>query len=198
MTNEQYYSLLEPYQNACQMLLTRLEVLNHTLYQKNATCPIHTMQHRLKQKKSIEEKLERLGLGASFSNARDHLLDMAGIRIICYFVGDIYNLSCAIKKQNDLILIKEKDYIKKPKPNGYRSFHLVMGVPVYYRDTMEYFPVEIQIRTMAMDFWASMEHRICYKKSPENEQELRAEFTKYAGLLEGIEEEFEHYYVPEG
>ena len=91
-----------------------------------------------------------------------------------------------------------KDYIKKPKPNGYRSFHLVMGVPVYYRDTMEYFPVEIQIRTMAMDFWASMEHRICYKKSPENEQELRTEFTKYAGLLEGIEEEFEHYYVPEG
>ncbi len=119
MTNEQYYSLLEPYQNACQMLLTRLEVLNHTLYQKNATCPIHTMQHRLKQKKSIEEKLERLGLGASFSNARDHLLDMAGIRIICYFVGDIYNLSCAIKKQNDLILIKEKDYIKKPKPKGF-------------------------------------------------------------------------------
>lgn len=70
--------------------------------------------------------------------------------------------------------------------------------PVYYRDTMEYFPVEIQIRTMAMDFWASMEHRICYKKSPKNEQELRTEFTKYAGLLEGIEEEFEHYYVPEG
>ena len=193
MTNEQYHFLLEPYQNACQMMLTRLEVLNHNLYARDTVCPIHTMQHRMKEKQSIEGKLEKMQLAAGISNARDYLLDVAGIRIICYFVGDIYHLAEAIKKQSDLVVIRERDYIAKPKPNGYRSFHIVVGVPVYYRDTMEYFPVEIQLRTMAMDFWASMEHRICYKKSPVNEEELHAEFERYAGILEKIEKEFEHY-----
>ncbi|HJA91999.1 MAG TPA: (p)ppGpp synthetase [Candidatus Eisenbergiella merdipullorum] len=193
MTNEQYYSLLEPYQNACQMMLTRLEVLNHNLYARDTVCPIHTMQHRMKEKNSIEKKLEKKHLSAGIANARAYLLDVAGIRIICYFVSDIFHLVEAVKKQSDLIVIRERDYIANPKPNGYRSYHIVVGMPVYYRDAMEYFPVEIQLRTMAMDFWASMEHRICYKKNPVNEQKLRAEFEKYAGLLEKIEKEFEHY-----
>ena len=118
MTNEQYHFLLEPYQNASQMMLTRLEVLNHNLYAKDTVCPIHTMQHRLKEKDSIEEKLERMQLAAGVSNARDYLLDVAGIRIICYFVGDIYNLAEAVKKQSDLVVMKERDYIMHPKPNG--------------------------------------------------------------------------------
>ncbi len=193
MTNEQYHFLLEPYQNASQMMLTRLEVLNHNLYARDTSCPIHTIQHRLKEKSSIEDKLERRNLAASVSNARDYLLDVAGIRIICYFVSDIYNLAEAVKRQSDLIVIRERDYIAHPKPNGYRSFHVVVGVPLYYRDTMEYFPVEIQLRTMAMDFWASMEHRICYKKNPANGPVIREEFSRYAGMLEEIEEEFEHY-----
>ena len=192
MTNEQYHFLLEPYQNASQMMLTRLEVLNHNLYAKDTVCPIHTMQHRLKEKDSIEEKLERMQLAAGVSNARDYLLDVAGIRIICYFVGDIYNLAEAVKKQSDLVVIKERDYIMHPKPNGYRSYHIVVGVPVYYRDTMEYFPVEIQLRTMAMDFWTSMEHRICYKKNPADGPAPREEIARDAGMLEGIGEEFEH------
>lgn len=201
--NEQYHFLLEPYQNACQILLTRLNVLNHTLYTQDSTkkdpaakgdpLPIHTMQHRLKSKKSIEEKLQRSRMTASVSNARDHLLDVAGIRIICYFVGDIYNLADALRRQNDLVWVKEKDYIASPKPNGYRSLHIVAGVPVYYGQSIEYFPVEIQLRTMAMDFWASMEHRICYKKTPRDSEALRREFSEYAGLLERIEEEFENY-----
>lgn len=203
MTNEQYHLLLEPYQNACQILLTRLNVLNHTLYTEDSTkkdptakgepLPIHTIQHRLKSKKSIEEKLQRSRLTASVSNARDHLLDVAGIRIICYFVGDIYNLADALKRQTDLVWVKEKDYIASPKPNGYRSLHIVACVPVYYGQSIEYFPVEIQLRTMAMDFWASMEHRICYKKTPQDSEALRREFSEYAGLLERIEEEFENY-----
>ena len=191
MTNEQYHFLLEPYQNASQMMLTRLEVLNHNLYAKDTVCPIHTMQHRLKEKDSIEEKLERMQLAAGVSNARDYLLDVAGIRIICYFVGDIYNLAEAVKKQSDLVVIKERDYIMHPKPNGYRSYHIVVGVPVYYRDTMEYFPVEVQLRTMAMDFWASMEHRVCYKKQPRNRERLEQDFCRYARILEEIEGEFE-------
>ena len=92
------------------------------------------------------------------------LQDIAGVRIICYFVDDIYNLAKSLKRQADLIVIREQDYIKAPKPNGYRSYHLIVGVPVYCMDGMEYFPVEVQLRTLSMDFWASMEHRISYKK----------------------------------
>lgn len=194
MTNEQYYDLIQPYEDARRILGTRLEVLSHSLYHdKEAYGPIHNIQSRIKDRISIEEKLGRLGGSDSISDARDFLQDIAGIRVICYFVEDIYNLSSILKKQQDLVIIKEKDYICAPKKNGYRSYHLVLGVPVYCIDAMEYFPVEVQFRTMAMDFWASMEHRVCYKKQPENRERLQKEFEQYAGVLRGIEEEFERY-----
>ena len=113
--------------------------------------------------------------------------------MICYFIDDIYNLVNALKRQSELIFIREKDYIKNPKPNGYRSFHVIIAVPVYYLDTMEYFPVEIQLRTMTMDLWASMEHRVCYKKLPEHREELSDAFCQYADILRKIEEQFEAY-----
>ena len=170
----------------------KLEVLNHNLYLKSSQ-PIHHIQVRVKEKRSIEEKLARMNYSDSVQNAKDHLLDVAGIRVICYFVDDIHNLVNALKRHGELIVIREKDYISNPKPNGYRSYHMIVGVPVYYLDTMEYFPVEIQFRTMAMDFWASMEHRICYKKQPEHREELAAAFQQYAQVLENIEEQFETY-----
>jgi len=117
-------------------------------------------------------------------------MDIAGIRVICYFVEDIYNLAELVKKQMDLIVIKERDYISNPKPNGYRSYHMVVGVPVYYLDVMEYFPVEIQFRTISMDFWASMEHRINYKKNRADKQEVAKELLECARSLEEIEERF--------
>lgn len=192
MTNEQYYDLIKPYEDARRVLNTRLEVLNHSLYRdKSVSGPIHNIQSRVKEKKSIEEKLRRLGFTDSLTNARNELQDIAGTRVICYFVEDIYNMVNILKRQTDLVLIKEKNYIARPKPNGYRSFHLVLGIPVYCLDTMEYFPVEIQFRTMAMDFWASMEHRVCYKKQPENREVLERDFLRYACILEEIEKEFE-------
>ena len=100
-------------------------------------------------------------------------------------------LTAALKKQSDLVIIKEKDYIRNAKPNGYRSYHIVLGIPVYFLDAMEYFPVEVQLRTMAMDFWASMEHRVCYKKQPRNRERLEQDFCRYARILEEIEGEFE-------
>ena len=139
----------------------------------------------------MESKLACLGFTAGVANARNHLQDIAGLRIICYFVEDIYNLTAALKKQSDLVIIKEKDYIRNAKPNGYRSYHIVLGIPVYFLDTMEYFPVEVQLRTMAMDFWASMEHRVCYKKQPRNRERLEQDFCRYARILEEIEGEFE-------
>ncbi len=194
MTNEQYYELIKPYEDASRMLLGRLELLNRNLYASRLEYrPIHNIQSRIKEKKSIEDKLHRLGHRDGVLNARDYLQDIAGIRMICYFVDDIYNMVAVLKKQSDLVIMKEKDYIAFPKPNGYRSYHIVVGMPVYCLDTMEYFPVEVQFRTMSMDFWASMEHRICYKKSPEHREILEQEFRKYAGVLQEIEEQFEKY-----
>ena len=194
MTNEQYYELIKPYEDASRMLLGRLELLNRNLYASRLEYrPIHNIQSRIKEKKSIEDKLHRLGHRDGVLNARDYLQDIAGIRMICYFVDDIYNMVAVLKKQSDLVIMKEKNYIAFPKPNGYRSYHIVVGMPVYCLDTMEYFPVEVQFRTMSMDFWASMEHRICYKKSPEHREILEQEFRKYAGVLQEIEEQFEKY-----
>ena len=126
-------------------------------------------------------------------DASGNLRDIAGIRVICYIIDDIYNLVNALKRQSELIFIREKDYIQNPKPNGYRSYHVIIAVPVYYLDTMEYFPVEIQLRTMTMDLWASMEHRVCYKKLPEHREELAEAFCQYADILRKIEEQFEAY-----
>ena len=193
MTDEEYYEFIRPYEDAKQMLLTRLDVLNHNLYGEASARPIHNIQCRIKKKRSIEEKLRRKGKEETVINAKDYLQDIAGVRVICYFVDDIYNLTELLKSQSDLIVIKERDYISSPKPNGYRSYHVIVGVPVYCLDGMEYFPVEIQFRTMSMDFWASMEHRICYKQERDNKEEIQRELLRYAEILKEIEEGFEGY-----
>ena len=187
MTNEQYYELIKPYEDVSRVMLTKLEILNHSIYNRDNGKPIHHIQNRIKMKKSIEDKLERLEMTDSVMNAKDHLMDIAGIRVICFFPEEIYDL---VKRQADLIVIKEKDYIKTPKQSGYRSFHIVFGVPIHCLDAMEYFPVEIQFRTLSMDFWASMEHRICYKKEYDNKDEVSREMQQYAMALELIESRF--------
>lgn len=166
-------------------------MLNNDYRRKNQNYPIHHIQHRIKQKESIENKLEKNGYETSVDSARNYLTDVAGIRVICYFVENIYDIVCLLKKQSDIVIIKESDYIANPKPNGYRSFHIVFGVPVYHTDGMEYYPVEIQLRTMSMDLWASMEHRICYKG--EKKELAAAEFKKYAIALRQMEKEMEEF-----
>ena len=116
------------------------------------------------------------------------------MRVICYFVRDVDDLAETLKNQKDLILIKEKDYIRRPKPNGYRSYHMVVGVPVCYMNSMEYYPVEIQLRTLGMDFWASMEHRVCYKKERENKEQIQRELLAYGEILQKMEQSFEKYH----
>lgn len=190
MNDEQYYAFVRPYEDAMQMMLTRLDVLNHNLYGTSDSQPIHYIQDRIKQKKSLEEKLICRGHEPTVDNAKDYLQDIAGVRVICYFVDDIYNLVKSLKRQTDLIVVREQDYIKNPKPNGYRSYHLIVGVPVYCMDGMEYFPVEVQLRTLSMDFWASMEHRISYKKEREDKEALTEELRGYANVLVEIEKSF--------
>lgn len=191
MTEEEYIHFIQPYNDALKNVIVRVDVLNSDYRRKYQNYPIHHVQHRLKQRESIDRKLEKNGYEASSGNAKDYLTDIAGIRVICYFIKDIYAVVSLLKKQTDIVVIKESDYIAKPKPNGYRSYHIVFGVPVYHTDGMEYYPVEIQIRTMSMDLWASMEHRICYKK--EQKPEAAGAFFDYAKALKEMEAGMEHF-----
>ena len=193
MTNEQYHTLIHPYTDAMNLILTRLEILNHCAADNEDVRPIHGITHRIKEKISMENKLKKKHSNGSVQDARTLLKDIAGIRVICFFERDIYQLAESLKKQTDLILVCEKDYIRHPKPNGYRSYHLVLGVPIYSLDGMEYYPVAIQFRTISMDFWAAMEHRICYKSQPFDELEMKSAFRQYAEILDGIEKSFEVY-----
>lgn len=196
MTNEQYYDLIRPYEDAMNLMKTRLEILNHNIYDRSHTGenqPVHHMQYRIKEKKSMEEKLARIGVTDSVMNAKDYLMDIAGIRVICYFQAEVYEMVEALKRHEDLIVIKEKDYIKNPKDNGYRSYHIIFGVPLHTMDAMEYYPVEVQFRTLSMDFWSSMEHRICYKKDRSDTEELKKQLHALSESLNLIETELKDY-----
>jgi putative GTP pyrophosphokinase len=192
MTEEEYIQFIQPYEDALRSIRVRIEVLNKDYRRKYSNYPIHHIQERIKRKESVESKLVRNGHDISAESARDHLTDVAGIRVICYFVKDIYAVTSLLKKQTDVVIIKECDYVKTPKQNGYRSCHIVLGVPVYHTDGMEYYPVEIQLRTMSMDLWASMEHRICYKNC-QKDARAAEQFKSYAELLSLMEEEMETY-----
>lgn len=197
MTDQEYYTFIQPYEDAKEVLLARLHVLEHNLYEVLESQPIHNIQSRIKEKNSLEDKLRKKDKQPTVMNAKDYLQDIAGVRVICYFADDIYNLVDVLKRQTDLIVVRECDYIKKPKPNGYRSYHVIVGIPVYCLDGMEYFPVEIQFRTMSMDFWASMEHRILYKKQEgTGKKRLAEELKDYANTLAEIEKRLFHAMEP--
>lgn len=153
------------YRAAIKEVRTKIEILSEDFAVRHDYNPIHHMERRLKIPASIEEKLERLGKDISIEAARDNIFDIAGIRVVCNFVDDVYNVADMLINQQDVTLITRKDYIANPKPNGYRSLHLVVSVPVYLMNGMQEVPVEIQIRTVAMDFWASLEHQLRYKKT---------------------------------
>lgn len=196
LNERNYMELIVPYVDAMQNMMYRLEALNKDFSRKYQNDPIHHIQSRIKNRESIEGKLRRIQMEPTVENARDHLTDIAGIRVICYFIKDIDWIVDIIKRQRDLIILKERDYIRYPKSNGYRSYHIVFGVPVYHTDGMDYYPVELQLRTMSMDFWASMEHRICYKKEPRQpiaQEMLVEEFSNYAKQLAEIESQMEKY-----
>lgn len=196
LNERNYMELIVPYVDAMQNMLYRIEALNKDFSRKYQNDPIHHIQSRIKTRASIEGKLRRLQLEPTAEHARDTLTDIAGIRVICHFIEDIDWIVDIIKRQKDLVILKERDYIRNPKPNGYRSYHIVFGVPVYHTDGMDYYPVELQLRTMSMDFWASMEHRICYKKEPRQpmaQEMLVEEFLGYARQLEEIEAKMERY-----
>lgn len=188
---EEYDQLVEPYREALTRLEVRMNGLNEDYKKKYRDYPIHNIQSRIKSKKSIEDKLKHRGHEISAYAAKDNLTDIAGIRVICYFMEDIYSILNMVKSQTDLIIVKESDYINNPKASGYKSYHMVLGVPVYRLDGMQYYPVEIQFRTLAMDLWASMEHRICYKG--DTTEETSAAFLRYSDELNEMERSMKHH-----
>lgn len=142
--------------------------------------PIEYIKSRIKSEDSMKEKLQRKGLDVNLENALTKIYDAAGIRIVCTFMDDVYDMVELIKKYNDIEIIKEKDYIKHPKENGYRSYHLVIKVPLNIAGEISNVYLEIQIRTIAMDFWSSLEHQMKYKKNIQDKQLIEDELKKCA------------------
>ena len=170
-----FRELMMYYECAMLEVKTKLDVLNKELALKKSRNPFESIKCRIKTPESIVEKLARRGIEFSVDNIEKELNDIAGIRVICSFPDDIYELIDYLLEQDDIRLIAIKDYIKNPKPNGYRSVHLIIEVPIFLTDMKKPMRVEVQFRTIAMDFWASLEHKLQYKK---NIPESQAKFLK--------------------
>ncbi len=159
----EYPLIKKNYNCAIKEVRTKLEVLNEDFELQHEHNPIHSMSSRVKTVDSIFEKCNRLGYKLENNEFLSNMRDIGGIRVICHYIEDIYTVAELLKQQPDIDVLVEKDYIKNAKPNGYRSLHLIVKVPVFFVDGAQELPVEVQIRTMAMDFWASLEHQLKYK-----------------------------------
>lgn len=183
---EAFRSLMTYYRCAIMEVETKFNVLNKEFsltYDRN---PIETIKSRLKSPESIIEKLQRKKLPFNADLIEKELNDIAGVRVVCAFSDDIYLLSDYLLNQDDIALLKKKDYIKNPKENGYRSLHLIVETPIYLHNEKRMMKVEVQLRTIAMDFWASLEHRIYYKKGQNNDR-LRSELKECADVSAALD-----------
>jgi len=178
-----FNELMMKYNSAIREIKTKLEVLNDELSLGNRNNPIISIQSRTKKPISIVQKLKKLGKPTTLDSIAENLNDVAGIRVICSFINDIYKISDMLSKQDDIAVISIKDYIKNPKPNGYRSYHIIVEVPVFFSNCKQLMRVEIQIRTVAMDFWASLEHRMKYKSDIGNAKEITDELKECADVI---------------
>lgn len=178
-----FEQLMTMYNCAIREVQTKFEVLNDDLSVRYSRNPIEMIKTRIKSPESISEKLKRRGYEVSIDSIVNNLNDVAGIRIICAFVDDIYSVADMLLRQDDITLIEIKDYIKNPKPNGYRSYHMIIEVPVFFADRKQQMRVEVQFRTIAMDFWATLEHGMKYKKNVENAEEIFAELKACADTI---------------
>ena len=160
----EWQEMMTKYNCAIREIRTKFEVLNDELSIKSNRNPIHAIYSRIKNPRSILEKLHRKGLDLTLDNVKSEIHDIAGVRVICDFEDDIYEIADMLLKQDDIKLVSYKDYIRAPKPNGYRSYHMIVETPVFFSEGKEMMKVEVQLRTIAMDFWASLEHELRYKK----------------------------------
>ncbi len=179
------------YQFALLEVETKIEILQQEFQLLHDYNPIEHTKSRLKDPESIMKKLMRKGGATALDDIRSFVKDIAGIRITCSFLSDIYRIADMLRNQDDLNIVSVKDYLRHPKPNGYKSLHLLIEVPVYMSDRQEAVPVEVQIRTIAMDFWASLEHKIFYKFNGSVPDRLLAELKEAADTASELDEKME-------
>lgn len=180
------------YKFALEEISTKVNILKEEFHLIHDYNPIEHVSTRVKSTESIIRKVRRKNLPLSLEAIRENIKDIAGIRIICSFVSDIYRISEMIRSQSDIEVIEVKDYIKNPKPNGYRSLHIVMTIPVFMSDRVEHVHVEMQIRTIAMDFWASLEHKIYYKYDKNIPEHLSSQLKEAADTVSELDRKMEH------
>ncbi|WP_420314601.1 GTP pyrophosphokinase [Anaerotignum propionicum] len=166
---------------------TKLNVLNAEFALKYNRNPFESIKSRIKSPMSIVEKLKRKGYPLTVESMERNLFDIAGIRVICSFVDDIYAIAALLVQQDDITLLEAKDYIKSPKENGYRSLHLILEVPVFLAEKKKPMKVEVQFRTIAMDFWASLEHKLKYKKDISDAKEIFEELQECADIISNMD-----------
>ena len=184
------YSMLMNYQCAVTAVETKFNILNNRLSLLGEHNPIESVHSRVKSLDSIIRKLQKLGVPLTLESAEENLQDIAGVRIVCSFIDDIYKIEECFLAQEDVTLVKRKDYIQNPKPSGYRSLHLIVKTPIYTENGKKDMFVEIQMRTIAMDFWASLEHKLRYKKNlnPKTAEELAGELEVCAQASAELDE----------
>lgn len=175
------------YNSALKEVGTKLDILNDEFVHIHKYNPIEYIKSRIKTPESIVKKLKRDGYDSTIGNMICHVNDIAGIRIVCSFTSDIYRLAEMIGKQNDLTVVSVKDYIKHPKESGYKSFHMLVTVPIFLSDRVVDTKVEIQIRTIAMDFWASLEHKIYYKFEGHAPEYISRDLRECAGIVANLD-----------
>lgn len=175
------------YQYAIDIILAKLRLINAELSEKNQRQVIRSMSNRIKTADSIKKKLIKKERQIDFTTAVTTLNDIAGVRVVCYFCDDIYAVAEAVKKQKDICLQKEKDYVKNPKKSGYQSVHLIVSVPVTYNEKTEDIKVEVQIRSFAMDYWAELDNQMCYKKSAGEIENVERESRDYSDVIAKVD-----------
>ncbi len=186
-SSAQYREMMMRYQCALLEIKTKLEVLNNDISVRCRRNPIEFIKSRLKSPQSIIKKMKRLELEPTVKNAEANLNDIAGVRVICSFIDDIYEIARMLSCQDDITVLRVKDYIKNPKSTGYRSYHMIVEVPVFFSDSKTPMKVEIQIRTIAMDFWASEEHDLKYKNESANTEEISRELLECSNTINQID-----------
>ena len=185
-----YRELMSYHRCAMMEVSTKFNVLDEELSLQYDRNPIEAIKTRLKSPESIMDKLSRRGLPFSAESIEQNLNDIAGVRVICAYISDIYMLRDALLRQDDIVLVQEKDYIKIPKTNGYRSLHLIVETPIFLHDQKKQMRVEVQFRTMAMDWWASVEHKLRYKK-PAAPEEVNSELKECAEISADLDKRLE-------
>ncbi|MBU5470460.1 MAG: GTP pyrophosphokinase family protein [Lachnospiraceae bacterium] len=189
---EPFMHLMMQYRCAMLEVTTKLEVLNNELSMQNNSNPFESIKCRLKTPESIVEKMQRRGIEFSVKNVEENLTDIAGVRVICSFISDIYRLADCLASQDDIIVVARKDYIKQPKENGYRSLHLILDVPIFLTNEKKHMKVEVQFRTIAMDFWASLDHKVEYKKKIQDSEEIANELRECAKIISEVDTRMEN------